>query len=122
MLGLGGLGVALGLLSRGSGPLATPESRVVLEDATATTLDTMAFRGRTIEASVRGIVVQIDAQSVWVTTGDDAFPLRLDAPDLEVEDHLLAVGRLRGRGGRRWLEVRSWSVLEAEVLPPGAGR
>ncbi len=122
VVGCAGLLMALFFLSRDSGPFAAPGSRVVLEDATATTLDTMSIRGRTIEASLNGIVVQISGSTTWVTTGDDAFALRLEDADLEVEDRVLATGRLRARGGRRWLEVRSWAVLEGEAPPPGAGR
>ena len=125
VLGVGGLLVGLALLLRESGPLALPGASVVLEDATATTLDTVSVRGRTVEASVGGVVVEVDGPTVWLSTGDDAFPLRIDGgpdgPGLEVEDRVLAVGRLRARGGRRWLEVRSWSVLEGEAAPPGAG-
>ena len=123
VLGLGGLVLALGLLGRQSGPFAAADARVHLEDATAATLDTVSVRGRTVEASVSGVVVQVDADgTAWLSTGGDAFPLRLaDGGAVEVEDRLLATGRLRARGGRRWLDVRSYVTVRGDAAPPGAG-
>ena len=122
ILGVGGLGAALALLARDVGPFATPERRVHLEDAAPATLDTVGFRGRRIEASVTGRVVEVSADgTVWLAAHGDAFPLRLEADSIAVEDRLMATGRLRGRGGRRWLEVRSWVRVESAVRPPGTG-
>ena len=123
-LGLGGLVVGLVLLSRDAGPLARAGARVELPDATPGVLDTLTVRGRRVEASVNGIVVQVGpGDDVWIASDGDAFPFRFDDDaEVEVEDHLLAVGRLRARGGRRWVDVSAWSRVEAEVRPPsGSG-
>ena len=71
-----------------------------------------------------GIVVQVGpGDDVWIASDGDAFAFRFDDDaEVEVEDHLLAVGRLRARGGRRWVDVSAWSRVEAEVRPPsGSG-
>ena len=117
VLGLGGLALGATLLIRETGPFA---ERVALADATATTLDTVSVRGRRVEVSLDGVVTQIGpGDEVWLDAGGDAVALRLpEATDLEVEDRLLAVGRLRSRGGRRWVEVASWATVEASVRPP----
>ena len=122
-LGVAGLGAALWLLSREVGPFAEPGATVTLADATASTLDTVRVRGRRVEASLAGTVVGIDRSGeVWLSTGDDAVALRFEAPPgLDVEDRLLAVGRLRARGGRRWVDVEAWTVVEARVRAPSAG-
>ncbi len=122
LLGVGGLAVALGLLARQSGPLAYPDARPVLSDATPAVLDTVDVHGRIVEASMDGIVTEIDTRGdVWLATGGDAFALRLpEGHGLAVEDHLLVTGRLRARGGRRWLAVTAWTHVVAEVAtqPP----
>ncbi|WP_412063312.1 hypothetical protein [Rubrivirga sp. IMCC45206] len=123
-IGLAGLALAIVLLARESGPLAAPDARVMVGDATATLLDTVSIRGRRVEASLDGHVTEIDAdETVWLSVAGDAFPLRFDdGHGLEVEDRVLVVGRLRARGGRRWLDVSAWSVVVADVrAPSGAG-
>ena len=117
VLGLGGLAVALGLLARQSGPLAYPDARIVLADATPTQLDTVDVGGRVVEASVGGVVTEIDRRgAVWLEADGDAFALLFpDGHGLEVEDYVLATGRLRARGGRRWLRVASWSRIVSEI-------
>ena len=117
VLGLGGLAVAVGLLGRQVGPFAAPGARAVLADATAAQIDTVDVRGRVVEASVDGVVAQVDADdAVWLAVGDDAVPLRFaEVAGLAVEDRVLATGRIRARGGRRWLAVESWVRVEASV-------
>ena len=120
VLGLGGLAAAAVLLARQPGPWS---ERVALADATATTLDTVSVRGRRVEVSVAGVVTQVGpGADVWLSTDGDAVALRFP-PDtaVEVEDHLLAVGRLRSRAGRRWVDVASWTRVVADVRPPSAG-
>ena len=120
VLGLGGLAVAAVLLARQPGPWSEP---VALADATAATLDTVSVRGRRVDVSVAGVVTQVGpGDDVWLSTGGDAVALRFP-PDtaVEVEDHLLAVGRLRARAGRRWVAVTSWTHVESAVRPPSAG-
>lgn len=121
-LGLGGLAVALGLLARQSGPMAYADARAVVPDATPAVLDTLDVRGRVVEASVAGVVAQVDeGGDVWLEAAGDAFALRLpEGHGLRVEDRLLATGRLRARGGRRWLDVAAWTRVVAEVAtqPP----
>lgn len=119
-LGLAALVLAFVLLTRESGPFAGP--LVVMEDVTAAHLDTATVRGQRVEASLSGVVVEVaPSGDVWVSAGGDAFALRFpEAPDLTVEDHVLAVGRLRARGGRRWLAVESWVRLDPSVRPPPA--
>lgn len=123
ILGLGGLCLAAVLFLRQPGPAGSGDQRVHLADATATQLDTVAVRGRRIEASLTGIVVQESMSgTLWLSTGDDAFPVRLPIRDsVEVDDRLLVVGRLRARGGRRWLEAESWARQIGSVPPPEAG-
>ncbi|PAP76905.1 hypothetical protein [Rubrivirga marina] len=117
VLGLGGLALGAALLIRESGPF---RERVALPDVTATTLDTVSVRGRRVEVSLEGTVTQIGpGDDVWLETGGDAVALVFpEAGDLEVEDRLLAVGRLRSRGGRRWVDVESWARVETGVRPP----
>ncbi len=124
VLGVAGLVVALVLIARESGPFAAPGARAVVADATAAQLDTIAVRGRRVEASLDGHVAEIGSDgTVWLSVGGDAFPLRVgEGHGLEVEDRVLAVGRVRARGGRRWLDVSAWSVVVADVrAPSGAG-
>ncbi|WP_420457028.1 hypothetical protein [Rubrivirga sp.] len=118
-LGLGGLALGIALLARDTGP----DARVSVPGATAAVLDTLSVRGRRVEASLDGTVVQVGpGDDVWVEAGGDAVPLRFrDDPGLEVEDRVLAVGRLRDRGGRRWVAVESWARVEPDVRPPSAG-
>ncbi len=122
-LGVGGLALAAALLSHDLGPFAQPASRVAVPDATAAVLDTLTVRGRRVRASLEGTVVQVGpGDEVWLDAGGDALPLRFDAdPGLEVEDRVLAVGRLRERRGRRWVAVESWARVETSVRPPPAG-
>ena len=119
-LGLGGLGLAIALVALDVGPLARPGARVMLADATPATLDTVTVRGRRVEASLDGIVVQIGpGDDVWLASGTDAVALRFPSdPALEIEDRVLAVGRVRARGGARWIDVASWSRVAADVRPP----
>ncbi len=120
LLGLGGLGLAVALVALDTSPFSVTAPRVELAGATSATLDTVTVRGRRVEASLSGVVVQVGpGDDVWLAVGGDAVALRFeDAPRVEVEDHLLAVGRLRARGGRRWVEVAAWSRVEADVRPP----
>ncbi|MDT7856964.1 hypothetical protein RQM47_09960 [Rubrivirga sp. S365] len=100
------------------GPFAAlAAERVAVHNAEAGRLDTLRLRGRVVTASVGGTVVQIDPDDrVWLDLGDGAFPLRVPGGDsLAVRDRLLAVGRVRGRGGLRWLDVEAWTRVTASV-------
>ena len=127
-LGLGGACLVAVLVARQTGLVGNARPRLHLADATAAVLDTVTVRGRTVEASLGGLVVQVGpGAQVWLDTGRDAFPLRFDADDhgLVVEDRLLATGRVRERWGARWLEVASWvrvepAVATAPPVPPPA--
>ena len=113
-----GVALAAVLLSREPGGIA--RERVEVPGATAAVLDTVAVRGRVVQASLDGVVVQAGrGGEVWVASGGDAFAVRFPAgAGLEVEDRVLATGRLRARGGRRWLEATSWARVEASVRAP----
>lgn len=119
---IGGLGVALAvaLMVRQSGGVGGRQARVEMDAATAAQLDTVAVRGRVVRVSMDGLVTQIDAEGeVWLGAGGDAFPLRFPSdPEVSVEDHLLVTGRLRARGGQRWLAVSDWVRIRAQVMPP----
>lgn len=121
VLGVGGLVLALWFLSREVGPFAAEP--VALADASAVTLDTVAVRGRRIEASINGIVVEVRTDGdVRLAVPGGTVELRMpETAEVAVEDRLLAAGRLRSRGGRRYVEVDAWSVVEATVRPPAAG-
>lgn len=113
-IALAGVAVAAVLAARQHGPYARPESApLLLVDATAAALDTVRLGDRRVTATLNGRVVAVGpAGSVWLDTGADAFPLRFpEAVPLEVEDRALVVGRLRGRGGERWVEVVGWSAV-----------
>ena len=113
-----GLVTAVFLLSREVGPFRLPGAEpLLLVDASATALDTVSLRGRRVTATLNGTVVENAPDgSVWLETGEDAFRLTFpEAVDVAVEDRILAVGRLRGRGGRRWVEVTAWSVVDGHV-------
>ena len=117
VLGLGGLAAAAALFWYQPGPLA---ERVALADVAVASLDTVAVRGRHVEVSLAGIVTQVGpGDDVWLSSGGDAIALRFpEGTPIEVEDHLLAVGRLRAWRGRRWVAVASWTHVEAAVRPP----
>ncbi len=119
---LGGLGLALGiaLLATQTGVTGGASPQVHLEDATAAQLDTVSVRGRVVQVSMDGVVTQLDADGrVWLGAGGDAFPLRFpEAPGVAVEDRVLVTGRLRARGGQRWLAVTDWARVHTEVRPP----
>ena len=120
VLGLGGLVTAAVLLSDDVGPIARADAVTALDGPTAHQLDTLSVRGRRVVASAEGTVEAVGADEVWVTMGDDAFPLRFPGPHgLDVEDRVLVVGRLRARGGRRWLAVSDWAVVSSSVAAPG---
>ena len=94
------------------GPIAALTAvPVTVHDAEAGRLDTLRLRGRAVTASVDGTVVQVGpGDRVWLDVGDGAFQLRVPGGDsLAVRDRVLAVGRVRGQGGRRWLDVEAWS-------------
>ena len=97
-------------LAAGDTPTAPP---VALGAAHPALLDTLAFRGRRIDASLSGWVSEVDADGVvWLGSDALAFPVRLpDSADVRVEDRLLVTGRLRGRGGRRWLHAKTWTPV-----------
>ena len=119
-----GLGVALAVALAVRQPGGAGGERVEVPDATAAVLDTVAVRGRIVRASVDGWVVQVGRDGeVWVSSGGDAFPVRFPPEaELEVEDRVLVTGRLRARGGRRWLAVTSWARVEPSVpAPPDPG-
>ena len=108
--------VAVGLVAlwqvADRGPLAAFAAEpVAVHDAGAGRLDTLRLRGRAVTASVDGTVVEVGpGDRVLVDLGDGVFPLEVAGADsLGVRDRLLAVGRVRGRGGRRWLDVEAWS-------------
>ena len=118
------LGGALAAVRLARQPGGIARERVEVRDATAAVLDTVAVRGRVVQASVSGWVVQQGREGeVWVSSGGDAFPMRFPpGAEFEVEDRVLATGRLRARGGRRWLEVTSWAHVEGAVsAPPDPG-
>lgn len=119
-LAVGGLVLALALVSRGVGPWAPPPT--VLADASAVALDTIDVRRRRVRASVNGIVAEIrEGDRVWLSTDGGQVELALpEAEAVAVEDRLLVEGRLRDRRGRRVLEVESWVVVDATVRPPAA--
>lgn len=114
LVGLGGLAVAALLVGReqweGLSPISPP---IKLGAAQPAQLDTIAFQGRRIEASLTGIVVDVAPNGrVWIGSDAQAFPVALpDTVAAEVEDRLLVTGRLRGQGGQRWLEARSWTYV-----------
>ncbi len=121
---VGVLGVVLAVVLLARQPGGIGRERVEVADATAAMLDTLSVRGRVVQASVSGWVVQDGREGeVWVSSGGDAFPMRFPpGAEFEVEDRVLATGRLRARGGRRWLEVTSWAHVEAAVsAPPDPG-
>ena len=76
-------------------------------------LDTVAFEGRRLTASLGGYVTAFDApHALWIADDGDAFRVLFpEDPGLEVEDRVLVVGRLRGRGGQRWLEAEAWTPV-----------
>ena len=116
-LGLLGVVVAAVLAGRQHGPFARPEAApLLLVDATATALDTVRLGDRRVTATLNGRVAAVDPTgTVWLDTGEDAFPLRFpEAVSLGVEDRALVVGRLRGRGGERWVEVDGWSTVTGQ--------
>lgn len=118
VLSFAGLAVGGVLLALQSGPYQAPEAApLLLVDATATALDTVHLGGRTVTATLNGTVVEMDTDgAVWLDTGEDAVRLALpEAADLQVEDRLLVVGRLRGRGGRRWVDAEAWSRVASRV-------
>ena len=118
------LGVAVVVALAVRQPGGIRGERVEVPDAAAAVLDTLRVQGRIVEASVNGWVVQQDPDGVvWVSSGGQAFPMRFpEGVVLEVEDHVLVTGRLRARGGRRWLAVTSWAHVETEVsAPPNPG-
>jgi len=117
LLGLGGLAVGLALWA---GELTASDSAVTLADASALTLDTVAVRGRRVEASLNGTVVEIgDDGRILLALADGAVELRLpEAGALRVEDRVLAVGRLRARRGRRYIEADAWVVVTGDARPP----
>lgn len=106
-----GLVVLAGQWESLSVPGAEP---VVIADAVPTQLDTLTFQRRPVIASLSGVVVQVGPdETVWLERGGDAFPVSFpEPPGLAVEDRALVVGRLRSRGGQRWLDVDAWSVVE----------
>ena len=123
-LGVGSAVLVAVLAARQSGVIGPARPRLHLNDATAAVLDTVTVRGRTVEASLGGRVVQVGpGEQVWLDTGRDAFPLRFDdEPGLAVEDRVLVTGRVRARRGARWLEVGSWvRVVPAVAAPPAPG-
>ena len=80
---------------------------------TPAALDTVAFGGRRLTASLSGYVTDVRApDELWIADAGDAFRVVFpEAPGLGVEDRVLVVGRLRGRGGRRWLEASAWTPV-----------
>ena len=116
LLGLGGLAAAALLVGQelrsGDSPLAPP---VELGATTPRQLDTLAFRGRRIEASLGGRVFEVAPDGrVWLGSDAQAFPVSFpDSVEVDVEDRLLVTGRLRGQGGRRWLEAQAWTHVRS---------
>ena len=95
--GVGGALLVAVLVARESGVIGS-RSRVRLDDATASTLDTVAVARAAVTASLGGVVVQLGpGDRVWLDTGRDAVALRFDdEPGLAVEDRVL---RDRPRAG-----------------------
>ena len=117
---LGAVAVALVALWQVAdrGPIAALAAEpVAVHDAGAGRLDTLRLRGRAVTASVDGTVVEVGpGDRVVLDLGDGAFALRVpDGDSLAVRDRVLAVGRVRGRGGRRWLEVEAWTRVTSSV-------
>ncbi|GAB5534667.1 MAG: hypothetical protein Rubg2KO_09160 [Rubricoccaceae bacterium] len=111
-VGLGGLALGALLAAQdfraGETPTAPP---LELGASHPALLDTLAFRGRRIEASLSGWVSEVAPDgSVWLGSDALAFPVVLpDSVDAAVEDRWLVTGRLRGRGGTRWIQARTWT-------------
>ncbi|MEO0558219.1 MAG: hypothetical protein AAF170_08555 [Bacteroidota bacterium] len=114
-IGLGGLLVGAFVLAKdfraGETPTAPP---LELGESDPALLDTVAFRGRRIEASLSGWVSEVAPDgSVWLGSDALAFPVRLpDSVEVSVEDRWLVTGRLRGRGGHRWIQANTWTHVE----------
>ena len=120
---LAGLGVALAVvLMLRQSEIGGGDVQVEVEDASAAQLDTVVVRGRVVQVSMNGLATQIDADGqVWLGSGGDAFPFRFDTdPGLSVEDHVLVTGRLRARGGQRWVAVSDWVRIRRAATPPPA--
>lgn len=106
-----GLLIGAGLFARQS--LDDALAPVDLGAMTPAALDTVSFGGRRVTASLGGYVTDVHApDQLWVADAGDAFRVVFpEPPGLGVEDRVLVVGRLRGRGGKRWLEAESWTPV-----------
>ena len=107
-----GLAVWAALLARQSVDVALAPRD--LGAMTPAGLDTVAFGGRRLTASLGGYVAGFASPTaVWIADDGDAFRVVFpEPPDLGVEDRVLVVGRLRGRGGTRWLEAEEWTPVD----------
>lgn len=114
VLGLIVVGAATALYVRQNGSLpGLGEPPLLLVDAGAAVLDTVRLGGRRVTATLNGTVTEVAPDgTVWLDTGSDAFPLLFpDEAVLDVEDRVLAVGRVRAKGDRRWVDVDAWSLV-----------
>lgn len=111
VLALGAASVAGLILAGRSGAFSIPGAEpLTLADADATAIDTVAFRGRRVVASLNGVVDGVaDDGTVWLLIEGGTVPLVFpEPPRLRPEDRVLAVGRLRGEAGQRRVDVESW--------------
>jgi len=115
-IGLSGLAVGAILIGQdlkaGETPTAPP---LELGASHPALLDTLAFRGRRIEASLSGWVSEVDVDgTVWLGSDALAFPVVFpDSVDAAVEERWLVSGRLRGRGGHRWIQANGWTRVRS---------
>ena len=114
LVALGALAVYLG---RGTGFVEIPgRAPVLLVGASPAQLDTVDIDGRRVSVTFSGTVRQIDADGTALVAWDnEAFRVRLAEADLDVDDRVLGIGRLRSWRGRRWLAVDDWSQVTASM-------
>lgn len=115
--GLGGLALAAALavaatVAERDGAFAP---RVDLGNAPADTLATVPLAGRRVTASVGGVVIETDGAHAVLALPEPFVVALPDADDLADDerpsegDVVLAVGRLRERGGQRRVDAIAWT-------------
>ena len=112
-LAVAAVGLAVGAALLGREVVSGSAAGRDLGAMTPAALDTVAFGGRRLTASLGGYVTGFDApDALWIADEGDAFRVVFpEPPDLDVEDRVLIVGRLRGRGGERWLAAEDWTPV-----------